>query len=62
MRKVMEKYPELSFEQLREKARELLAGSAKGRIYRSPPVLSAAEIAERSERLKTGFAKAAVVA
>ena len=62
MVKVMQKCPQLNVEEARAKAKELLAVSAKGRIYRSPRVLSAAELAERSERLKKAFAKSTVAA
>jgi hypothetical protein len=62
MLKVLEKYPDLGFDAARAKAKELLAISAKGKVYRTSRVLSVAELAERSERLKRAFPKSAVAA
>jgi hypothetical protein len=62
MLKVLEKCPELEFDAARAKANELLAISAKGKVYRTPRVLSDAELAQRSERLKRVFPKSAVAA
>lgn len=55
--RIIEKYPDLDFEQARRKAHDLLATAAKGRVYRTPRVYSIAELALRSERLKTAFGK-----
>ena len=55
--RVLEKYPELNFEQARGMARDLLDKAAKGRVYRTPRVYSPAELATRAERLKTAFGK-----
>ena len=55
--RVIEKYPELNFEQARAMARDLLDKAAKGRIYRTPRVLSVAEQAANTERLKAAFGK-----
>ena len=62
MLKVLEKYPDLGFDAARAKANDLLAVSAKARVYRTPRVFSATELAERSERLKKAFPKSAVAA
>jgi hypothetical protein len=62
MLKILEKYPGLGFDAARAKAKELLAVSAKGKVYRSPRVFSADELAERAERLKTAFSKSAAAA
>jgi hypothetical protein len=59
MLRVLEKYPGLGFDAARTKANDLLAASAKARVYRTPRVFSAAELAERSERLKKAFPKSA---
>ena len=57
MVKVLEKYPELDYEAARAKSHELLAVAARGKTYRVPRVLSAAEIAERAARFKTAFGR-----
>ena len=62
MLRVIEKYPELGFDDARAKARELLAVSAKSRMYRTPRVFSASEITDRAERFKKAFPKSAAAA
>ncbi len=57
MVKVLGKYPELDFDAARVRSHELLAVAAKGKTYRVPRVLSAAEIAERGERLRKAFGR-----
>ena len=59
--RVLEKYPELNFEQARAKAHDLLANAAKRWAYRTPPVYSASELDANRERLKTAFGKSSTV-
>jgi len=55
--RVLEKYPDLNFEQARSMAHGLLDKAVKGRVYRTPRVLSVAEQAANTERLKAAFGK-----
>src|SRR5215472_7962586 len=57
MVRILAKYPEMSFDEARAKANELLADAAKARIYRGPIVRSEAELAKAKERLGRVFGK-----
>ena len=57
MVRILAKYPEMSFEDARTRANELLNGAAKARIYRGPIVRSAEELAKQNERLGHVFGK-----
>jgi hypothetical protein len=55
MVKILEKYPDLSFEAARSKAHCLLWESAGKKRFNLPRVLSERELAEQKERLKTAW-------
>ena len=55
MVKILEKYPDMSFEAARKKAHVLLWESAGKKRFNLPRVLSEAELAEQKERLKTAW-------
>jgi len=55
MVKILEKFPEMGFEEARAQARELLSKAAGSRIYRLPRVLSAEEQEAQKTRLKKAF-------
>ena len=58
MVRVMQKYPQLSFDEAKARAKDLLSLSAKARTYRTPHVLSVEELANRAEQLRKAFPKA----
>ena len=57
--KILKKFPGMSFQDARVKAKDLLSQAAGKRFYGSPVVLSEVELAEQRLRLAKAFGKAA---
>jgi hypothetical protein len=57
MARILDKYPEMTFEEARAEAGALLADAAKRRRYVAPQVLSAEEKAEAAAATKARFAQ-----